>query len=125
MGNTLKVLMVKVGKASEEMEFNAFKSITRSIGIKSGGQWEVLEVAMPGVGIIARDQDSSRLKDNRLGIKGDFALIGLQTTQNATGKTFMFSSLTDEQVHDVRLSLAITTMHDLKEKMSKEELEYE
>lgn len=107
----LKVLYVRTKGISQEKEFNDIDEILQAIGAKE--EWETMEVGIEGVGIIANDQDLEDLPQNRLGIKGDFVLIGMKREKVKDGKFHNFQSLTNEKISQLRIGLAMQTYRDL------------
>jgi hypothetical protein len=120
----LQALVVRVGKVASVEQFSTFKALQRAIGIKSDEDWQVLELGnyRHPIVIVARDQDK-RLKDNRLNVKGNFAILGMTVMESNEGKTFMFASLEDEVLRDVKLSLSLTTLQDMKKAWDEERSE--
>lgn len=110
----LKVLYVGTKGVSKEKDFGSVEEIKNAIGIKENTEWETMELeGVEGIGIIANDQDQSGLEKNRLGIKGDFVIVGMKRTTTKSGNLHAFSSLTDEQLSEMRISLAMQTYKDL------------
>lgn len=108
-----KILLIKVDSVAQVMECKTLNQVKAAVGIRSGEDWETMELdELPMIGIIARDQDK-KLKSNRLDIKGHFAFIGMQVDRQWDGKLFTFSSLTDEQISEIRTRLALTTYHNI------------
>lgn len=109
----LKVIVVRVGKTRSVEEFGTFKAVQRAIGIRSGQEWEVLETNMPGIGIVARDQDNNRLKQNRIGVMGDFIIMGVDVKKDESGKTFIFSGLNEAKISEATVALGIGTFNHM------------
>ena len=111
----LKVLLVKTDGTLEVKEFKTINAIKKAIGVRSGDEWNTMELEnyKHPIGIIARDQDSPRLKINKLGVKGNFALIGMEVYRGTNHATYTFSPLTDGQIHDLKRDLDIQTYFDL------------
>jgi hypothetical protein len=106
---SMQAILVRVGKMSEIKDYPTYKSILRALGIKSHQEYETMELKdLPTVGIIAKDQDIGGLKQNRLGIKGDFIILGMERISGH----YAFQGLEDKQALDLRLSLTLTTYKD-------------
>jgi hypothetical protein len=101
-----RVILVRVGAVSEIKEYSTFRKVQADIRIGADDEWETFELeGIEGVGIVAGDQDLEHLKSNRLGIRGDFIIIGMR--RDGKGG-HIFSALEEEQARDLKLSLSIT-----------------
>jgi hypothetical protein len=119
----IKVLLVKVGKIAEVVEFKTFTAVQRAVGIKPNEEWYTMELdGMPNFGIIAPDQDKPRLKQNRLGVKGSFAIIGMTVKKEPTQAFYSFTGLTEDEARDLRLSLSLTTLRNLHDEALRDDL---
>jgi hypothetical protein len=119
----IRVLLVKVGKVAEIVEFKTITAIQRAVGIKPNEEWYTMELEnQPNFGIIASDQDK-KLKQNRLNIKGSFAIIGMTVKREPTQVLYTFTGLTEEEARDLRLSLSLTTLRSFHDEALREALD--
>jgi hypothetical protein len=112
----LKVLYVPTTGISNPKEFANIDSILKALGITDKYETALIN-GEEKVGMIFREQDEEGLKQNRLGLKGDFAIIGMERLDPSSPQTpHAFYSLTDEQISEWRTALALQTYRDLRQK---------
>jgi hypothetical protein len=129
MENCLRVLLIRAGKTFVEKEYAAVEDILTDIGVsnQSMEMFETYECGIEGVGIIAREQNNDGLKPNRLGINGDFVMIGMNRIYEGHEEPYphIFSSLEGELMAHVRMSVIKTTYKNATKGWSNSELEGE
>lgn len=110
-------ILVKKGKVSLIRDYVSLDKTLLEIGINVHGDdvMETYETNIHKVGIVAQDQDLPDLKQNRLGIKGDFIVIGLENFLDKDGNIehTAFRGLSLDEANDAKLSLTLSSMHEL------------
>lgn len=101
--NSLTCIVVKPNLMPEKKSYSTFNAILSDLKINK----KTFETALfnnaehpyEGIGIILHDQDESeKRKQNILGVKGNFVVIGMERLEPGTKSNMhMFTSLSDEQ----------------------------
>ena len=110
----MKMFIVRANQIPIVQEFEDIDDAFAALKIKKkkDGSWQTFETMelnnneapFANVGVIARDQDKPRLKNNLLGLKGDFIVCGM-TRIEGDGQMHMFQGLNDAQIKEVRKGL--------------------
>lgn len=90
-------------------EYKTMNQLLGEIGVKKqeNGTYSPFETMLlnehdpdfDGIGVIGIDQDITDKKENLLGIKGKFLVVGMKRIEpNTETNTHIFESLTDEQI---------------------------
>lgn len=96
----VKTLFVPVGQDSFLREFDEMETIIHMFG----EMITTFNSGIPGVGIIAGDQDDQNIPVNVLGIRGDFVVVGMERIES-TMQMHKFRSLEEFEVDALKVGL--------------------
>lgn len=84
-------------------DFVSVEEAFKDIGVRLNDDRCIFETNIPNTGILGKNQNIEGLKENKLGIKGDFVIMGINNIRTTQGhlKQSVFGCLPIEYIYGV------------------------